>query len=233
MPPTGVSVGRLNLVIASFCAEIAAEPMSFFSEADLQGMLFAKLTAEFPDHAPTGVARGPNSKSRYATGVVHREYGAGGGRRIDISLFDPKDIAMIDGPKLMIGNRYLKPRFAIELGTEKTSETAKHIRSDLSKLSLATERGYLIHIFRDITQADTGTRSREGTERRLSKTFRDPVLSAHVLIPPTVIALFLLLRLARSRRRIRGKCEIFTPKTGKWEKLNLRQVRGKVLGHLS
>jgi len=231
MPSSGLSAARLKRVLARFCDDVAAEPLSFFSEADLQGMLYAKLIAEFPDQASTSYARGPNSKGKYTTGLVHREYGAGGGRRIDISLFDPEAIATIDGPNLMAGRRYLKPRFAIELGTEKSLDTAGHIDRDLAKLSTATERGYLLHFFRDVTRADTGTRRRKATEQRLRKIFRLPVRSTQV--PPNVVALFFLLRVARSHKKILGKCELFIPESGKWQKVNLQRVRGKVLDRLA
>ena len=88
-----VDLKRVNGVIAQFCHDVVAEPLCFFSEADLQGMLFAKLTKEFPEQIETSYARGPDSKGKYRTGLVHREYGAGGGRRIDISVFDPNDVA--------------------------------------------------------------------------------------------------------------------------------------------
>ena len=231
MPSPGLSVARLNRVIARFCSDVAAEPLSFFSEADLQGMLYAKLIAEFSDQARTSYARGPNSKGKYTTGLVHREYGAGGGRRIDISLFDAESIATIDDANLMVGKRYLKPRFAIELGTEKTLDAAGHIDRDLAKLSTATERGYLIHFFRDTARADTGTKSRDGREQRIRRIFRHPVRSAQV--PPNVVALFFLLRIARSHKKILGKCELFVPETGKWQKVNLQRVRGAVLDRLA
>jgi hypothetical protein len=69
---------RVNCVIARFCHDVVAEPLCFFSEADLQGMLFAKLSMEFPDQIETSCSRGPDSKGKYKTGLVHREYGAGG-----------------------------------------------------------------------------------------------------------------------------------------------------------
>ena len=231
MPPAKLSAARLNRVISRFCANVATEPLSFFSEADLQGMLYSKLVTEFPDSANTAYKRGPGSQGTYATGLVHREYGAGKNRRIDITLFDPEVIATIDNPHLKTGRKYLKPRFAVELGTEKTIDTAGHIERDLSKLSKATERGYLIHFFRDVTQADTGTKRRADTEEKLRRIFKRPVRSAQ--IPDNVVALFFLLRLAHSHKKIVGKCELFVPKTGNWEKVNLQRVRGEVLKRLA
>ena len=231
MSSSGLNAYCLNLVIARFCSEVAAEPMSFFSEADLQGVLFAKLIAEFPDQVETSYARGPHSKGKYKTGLIHLEYGAGGGRRVDLSLFDPEAIGTIDGPNLKVGKRYLKPRFAIELGTEKSLDTAGHIERDLKKLSNATERGYIIHFFRDTTRADTGTKRREGTEDRIKEIFKNPV---HLTKPPSnVVALFFLLRLAHTHKKIFGKCELFLHETGTWEKVNLQSVRSKVLDRLA
>ncbi len=147
---------RVNDVIARFCQDVIAEPLCFFSEADLQGMLFARLSMEFPEQIETSCSRGPDSKGKYKTGLVHREYGAGGGRRIDISVFDPEDVARIDEAGLKTAGSYMKPRFAIELGTEKSLDTAGHIGRDLAKLANTTERGYLIHFFRDTSRAAVG-----------------------------------------------------------------------------
>ena len=117
--PKNDDLMRVNDVIARFCQDVVSEPLCFFSEADLQGILFAKLLMEFPEQIETSCSRGPDSKGKYKTGLVHREYGAGEGRRIDISIFDPKDVANIDEAGLKTGGEYIKPRFAIELGTEK------------------------------------------------------------------------------------------------------------------
>jgi len=218
---------RLDGVIADFCRAVVAEPLCYFSEADLQGMLYARMVSAFPAQVETSCNRGPDSKGCYRTGVVHREYGAGGSRRIDIALFSEKDVAAISGPNLKLGSTYMKPRFAIELGTEKTVDTAAHIASDLEKLSQATERGYLIHFYRDASKADSGTPTRAKTEQRLEDAFRLPVVNARS--HDKVRSLCFLLRIARSSRTIHGKCELFHPESGAWRKVNLGRVREAVL----
>ena len=228
--PENAYLKRVNAVIASFCQDVVAEPLCFFSEADLQGILFAKLSMVFPEQIETSCSRGQDSKGKYKTGLVHREYGAGGGRRIDISVFDPKDVTRIDEATLKIAGKYIKPRFAIELGTEKSSDTADHISRDLTKLSKATERGYLIHFFRDTSRAATGTGRRENKERSLELRFRNPVNEADV--PPNVRSLFFLIRVARRQKRIWGKCEMYLTETGKWQKINLQNVGDFVEGRL-
>lgn len=218
---------RMNEVIADFCAEVVLEPLCYFSEADLQGILFQKLTRAFPAQVETSYSRGPDSKGKYRTGLVHREYGATGGRRTDISVFAPDDLAAVDSPRLMVRGQYIVPRFAVELGTEKTVDTAAHIANDLDKLSRATGRGYLIHFFKDVTRADRGTARRTRTEEKLDRIFRGPAVDA---APPShVDYLCFLLRLARSNKTIRGKCELLVPGSGTWRKVNLKRVQDDIL----
>ena len=217
----------MNRIIAQFCSEIVNEPVSFFSEADLQGFLFASLVREFALPLETSYAKGPNSKGKYSTGIVHREYGVGGSRRMDIAVFSPEEVARIDGPGLKIGSSYMTPEFGIELGTEKTQGTEAHIKGDLAKLMQARTRGYLIHFFRDVTCADMGTPSRQTTEQKLERIFRLPVSSAAA--PANVSVLCFLLRLARTHHKIHGKCELFLPQERKWKKVNLQRVKQQVL----
>ena len=67
--------------------------------------------------------------------------------------------------KLNISTAYLKPIFAFELGTEKSSDTEEHLNNDLEKLSKINPDGYgyIIHIYKDVTQSH----SRSG--RRINK----------------------------------------------------------------
>jgi len=228
--PHASDLQRLNVIIADFCHDVVIEPLCFFSEADLQSMLFARLLGEFATLVGTAITRGPGSKGTYRTGLVHREYGAGKGRRIDISIFAAEDIARIDDPQLTAGNKYLEPRFVIELGTEKTLDTPGHIANDIRKLSRAQEQGYLIHFFRDTAQADIGTERRRKTEQRLKEMYRLPVNKAE--LPPNVKMLCFLLRLAHTHRKIYGKCELFSLGSRRWEPVNLTRVRQQALRHL-
>jgi hypothetical protein len=231
MPEPEVEIDRMNRVIAGFCAAVVTEPLCYFSEADLQGFLFTRLIEAFPEQVETSYSRGPGSKGMYRTGIVHREYGAEGGRRTDISVFSRQDVAAIDNPNLTVGRKYIVPRFAIELGTEKTSDTQAHVAHDLAKLSRATERGYLIHFFRDVTRADPGTPWRARTEDKLQRIFKGPVSEA---VPPDHVSyLCFLIRIARTGKTIRGKCEMLVAGTGAWRKVNLTRVRDDVLALLS
>ena len=219
--------GRVDCVVADFCEAVISEPLCFFSEADLQGFLFMRLIEAFPDQVKTSYGRGPGSKGMYQTGIVHREYGAGNGQRIDISVFSPKDVTAIDNPNLTIGGDYIIPRFAIELGTEKTTDTQQHIVNDLDKLSQATDQGYLIHFYRDVTRADAGTKARSRSEDKIQRIFRTAVSEARQR--KNVSFLCFVVRIAHSHRNIRGKCEMFDVSKGKWRTVNLALVRDDVL----
>ena len=109
------------------------------------------------------------------------------------------------------------PAYAFELGTEKTSDTAAHMQNDLTKLSKRTKgTGYLIHFYKDITQARSGTKSREITEARIQKDFKQVFKTKQTCGLMNVKILAILLRTYRNQVRMRGKCEIFDGK--KWIK---------------
>jgi hypothetical protein len=229
--PTADDLDRMNRVVAAFSADVVREPLCFFSEADLQGHLFSRLCAAFPEQVETAYLRGPGSNGAYRTGLVHREYGATGGRRTDISVFSADDVARIDHPNLTVRGDYIVPRYAIELGTDKTSDTESHVANDLAKLARATERGYLIHFFRDITRADAGTATRARTEDKLERIFKGPVSRA---VPPDNVSyLCFVVRVARSGKVIRGKCELLIPGAGRWSKVNLTRVEEQVYSLLN
>ena len=213
---------RMNHIIAKFCAQVVREPLVYFSEADLQGLLFAKTVAAFPRQFETKVERGPGSIGKYRTGLVHREYGAGAGRRTDISVFSRESIQAIDRPTLKIGGEYMLPRFAIELGTEKSSRIADHMERDMNKLSRVTERGYLIHFYRDLTTADTGRERRNKKNAKMDREFTAPLLKVEKI--DNVCCLGFIIRIGRTTETIRGKCDMFGHPGHAWKTVNLARV---------
>jgi len=223
-------LAHIDRIIADFCSEVISEPLCFFSEADLQGLLFAKLLDQFPQKLETSVKRGPKAKSKYRTGRVHREYGVGEDRRMDIVMFDPKDISQIDSPNLQIGKKYLKPAVGIELGTEKTQDSEAHLKNDIEKLKKVSKRGYLIHFFRDTTSADVGTKTRDKTEAKIKRILQIP-FESHEVKPEgrgKIKVLCFILRLSRRHKKIWGKCEAFDPKNKEWKKINLQRTKGEI-----
>lgn len=208
--------------IADVCLRIIKEPLIYFSEADIQQLLVEALRRIEPLQKiyPTAVQKGKGSKATYRTTLVHREYGGGGRTRLDIVVFDPADVAKIDNVNLTIRGKYLKPAYAFELGTEKTPDTKTHLENDLKKLHRRTKGiGYIIHVYKDVTQARTGTRSREKTEGKIENQFKDAITAKYNQEMPNIKMLAILLRTYRHQTRMRGKCEIFKGET--WRKVNV------------
>ncbi|MBS1266085.1 MAG: hypothetical protein MAG795_00050 [Candidatus Woesearchaeota archaeon] len=221
----------LDKAITESIVKIIQEPLIYFSEADVQQQLCDSIKSIFSLSRlyPTSVKRGKGSKSVYKTSLVHREYGGGKGRRIDIVILDKKDLLEIDSPNLTKKGRYLKPKFAIEVGTEKTKDTRTHIKRDLEKLKKSTNKGYLIHIYKDITRAKSGTLSRQKTEEKIKNNFKD--IFSTIAVEGKINVIAVLIRTYRNQARMRGKCEIFN--NGIWEKINVndkKKIESKLMG---
>jgi hypothetical protein len=223
----------VNQVVAEFCATVAREPLAFFSECDLQDMLAIRLRRAFPKLISTSVHRGPRETTTtcYRTGMVHREYGAGNSRRLDIAVLDKKHLSDIEDCRLRTDGNYLKPRFGFELGTELVGDAAKHLENDITKLNdQVSERGYIIHVFRDFTLADNGTERRRKKEKAIEGRFRSHVAGCSQTSIIRVVAF--VLRIAHANHKIRGKCEMFRGDSREWVKTNLKAVREAVLEEL-
>jgi hypothetical protein len=213
---------QVEAAIIDTCIKIIKEPLIYFSEADIQQLLCENLRriSTFNKLYKTSLNRGKDSSSHFKTSAIHREYGGGAGRRIDIVVFHPKELRNINYPNLTNGNKYLEPLFAFELGSEKTSDALTHFSNDLKKLSKAKEAGYLIHIYKDITQSRKGTKSRENTEIKIQRTFRD-VFDKNIKVNSNIKVLAILIRTYVNQKRIIGKCEIFDKHDVKWDKVNI------------
>lgn len=214
----------MDNLAAKFCHDVCLEPLSFFSESDLQGVLFERLNKAYPSLVSTGVRRGPGSKSFFKTPQVHREYGAGEGRRIDLVVLPKAELKRCDR-NLTLKGKYIAPDFIFELGTEKSIDAAAHMENDVDKCGLATKTGYLIHFLRDTTKAATGSRGRAKTEAKIDRTFRKHVERFYRnAIPKHVKSLFFILKIARAKRKIWSRCELYNPNDAIWMKVNTKSV---------
>lgn len=215
---------QIDDAIASACADIIQEPLLYFSEADVQQYLAERLRLipELSRLVETGVARGAGSVGKYATSLVHREYGSGDKQRTDIVVFDPEDVSDIVRTNLDFGPKdYLTPEYAFELGTEKTSDTKTHLENDRDKVELAKTCGYVIHIFRDTTRS-TSPGLRAKTEHSIEDSFKIPVQETWTQLKPNTRILAILIRTERDTKKMWGKCEIcFGPKKTDWRKINV------------
>jgi hypothetical protein len=229
----------IDKAISKVCIQIIKEPLSYFSEADIQQLLVEELRKIKPISKAysTSVQKGKDSKSKYNTSLLHREYGGGGGTRIDIVIFDPDDVNGINNVNLTREEKYLLPMYAFELGTEKTSDTSHHFEKDLKKLSERTNEkgtGYLIHFYKDVTQAPTGTKSRDKTEEKIEREFKQVFKAKQTEHITNVKILAILLRTYRNQERMRGKCEIFDGQN--WIKTNVSDddaLRNAILEQLA
>ena len=222
--------GDIDKAIEDVCVKIIQEPYIYFSEADIQQLLAEKLRKITHDKEeiieklyPTNIKRGKGAKGEYKTSLLHREYGGGDKTRIDIVVFDPADVSKINNVNLRkTKTTYLKPAYAFELGTEKTTNIFKHVQNDLKKLRRRTkETGYLIHFYKDSTKSRTGTPRRVKTEAKIYKQFKQ-VFDEKPQGNSKVKLLAILLRPCRKQKHFRGKCQIFNGELKEWDTVNVK-----------
>ena len=224
----------IDNAIADTCIEVIREPLIYFSEADIQQLLAEELRKieALKEYYQTLIHKGKNSKSLYKTSLLHREYGGGAGTRIDIVIFSENDVKRIDDLNLKIGNKYITPEFAFELGTEKTINIEKHLESDLKKLNNVKNIGYIIHIYRDRTKSVTGTKLRKKTKDKIIREFKR-VFEKNKYTNGNIKKLAILLSPFKDQTLTKGKCEIFNG--NRWEKVNVdveSALRNKITDQL-
>lgn len=225
----------INNAIVETCIKIIQEPLLYFSEADIQQLLTERLKkiGALKKPYPTLIHRGNNSKGFYKTSLLHREYGGGRGRRIDIVIFSKNDVKQIDDLNLTIGKKYLYPDFAFELGTEKTTNIKKHLENDIKKLENVKNTGYIIHIYKDITVSATGTGRRNNTVKKIKSGFKN-AFESNKCPNGKIKKLAILLSPFKDQTLTRGKCKIFNGKI--WEKVNVAKedkLREKIIDQLN
>lgn len=230
-----INKNDIDNAIAKTCIEIIQEPLLYFSEADIQQLLVEELRKieALKEPYQTLIHKGKNSKSFYKTSLLHREYGGGGGTRIDIVIFSENDVKKIDDLNLKIGKKYIIPEFAFELGTEKTIDIGKHLVNDIKKLNDVKSTGYIIHIYTDRTQSVTGTKLRKNTKDKIIRNFKS-VFENNKCSNGKIKKLAILLSPFKEQTLTRGKCEIFNEK--RWEKVNVadnNKLRKKIIHQLN
>lgn len=154
------------------------------------------------------------------TSQVHREYGAGDGRRLDLVVLPADQLENADRFYKGTDHRHVHPEFGFEFGTEKIGDDAlAHVGRDLEKLQ-DCGRGYLVHVFRDMAVADTGTKSRKKTQARLDRVFCDGARG--LVVPPNVAVVLMVVGVARTEKKVRGRCRLLIAK--KWRPVNANDV---------
>ena len=226
----------ISKAIADTCIEIIQEPLLYFSEADIQQLLAEELRKikAIKKTYQTLINKGKGSKSLYETSLLHREYGGGKRTRIDIVIFSENDVKQIDDLNLKIGKTYIKPEFAFELGTEKTTNIRKHLVNDIKKLNNVEDTGYIIHIYRDRTKSKTGTKLRKNTKDKIERDFKS-VFKKNKCTNGKIKKLAILLSPFKDQTLTKGKCKIFNRTNCKWEEVNVNNksaLRKKITDQL-
>ena len=92
---------------------------------------------------------------------------------------------------------------------------------------------YLVHFYKDVTQAATGTKSRDRAEERIQRCFKDAFEDLSIEEQGKVKVLAILLRTYRNQTKMRGKCEIFNGEH--WVQINVsrdQELKDAVLEQL-
>ena len=94
--------------------------------------------------------------------------------------------------------------------------------------------GYIIHFYKDTTQSRTGTRSRQKTEEKIERKFKEAFDTSEKLENSNIKILAILLRTYRHQKKMRGKCEIFNGEA--WSKVNINRndsLRSAIMAQLA
>lgn len=145
--------------IQELIRKIEKDPYIFHTENDIQSMLYMELRKEYPKLFEIKLKR--NTDSKYKTSLVHTEYFAGSGRKIDVVVFSKEDTHLVNDNWLRIKNlNYSHVRLddAIEIKYDMGiygKKGEKIIRKDLDKLVKLKDSGraknvYFIYIYRGI-----------------------------------------------------------------------------------
>lgn len=238
--------GKIIDAMAALCHSVASEPLFHFSEADLQSALYRELCSRLPKMHSTSVVKSGDGRGStcFSTSPVHREYGAGGARRIDLAIFSPEQVKRINDNNLCEttteGVDYICPDYAIELGTEKSANAAPHVMNDLQKLhDRSAKKGFIIYLYRDTCDVPRNTLSWDKRDELVITPYRQAIeAGAEVANGNVIILAFLLLLGRRDRSRVQ-RCQIFAPNGlpfntqavegwKHWHWLNLNKVKDAV-----
>lgn len=232
---------ELEHAICGFSAEVLREPIAHFSEADLQVSLYAKLLPQCGGLYDTSLPRRPGSVEVYKTPLIHREYGRGQSKRMDIIIFSPDDVHRINSANLKVDDnngvtpRYITPRFGIELGTEKgkgSHERAKiSIESDLQKLAGIQERGYYLFFYRDTNSSEPHGGRGRAKESKIERDLCGPLKIAQQMDKIRVLAF--LVRVPKSPNSVAGRSYVFDLQKGVWTDVDPTGAEAQILGHLT
>jgi len=205
----------VNKAVVDFCMDVIKEPLIYFNESDLHLLLAEKLYEEFPSlkipKHETNLSPSDDAERKYRTRLLHREYGGGKKTRIDVTIFDIKDVKDIKNAHLTKEKKedYLLPLFAFELGIS-IDGTETHIKNDINKLKRCKTTGYILHIVRDTNKFKRKDKMLkiEGFKKIIDKNYKENRDNDKIKIIAVVLHLF--------RKQGETRCEIFDGSIRDW-----------------
>lgn len=170
--------------IKELILEVSVNPLIYFSEKSLQVRLAMKLISylEFSTPIQTNLCerykrniKKLGSEKSYlinalSVAPLQMEYGINepGPYRVDIAILDPNEIKLIDNWQFQIGEKYLNPLIAIEIGTEKSGAKNMckiHFENDAFKLK-NSKKGYILNVMRNF---NVGQKHKKRFQKKLSQ----------------------------------------------------------------
>ncbi len=222
----------IDELVVEFINTAIKEPLIFFSEADLQSLLFKILTNRYKKNYQTSYKKGFDSKTNYKTSQIHREYGLNNmpNSRMDIVFFDKESIKQIDSPNLTIDGNYIDPIIGFELGTHKISDFTEHLHNDIIKLS-KLKRGYLIYLMRDETISSPFTETGIKTEQWFKNNIETPLTK--IDFPESIIPLIFYIKIQKKSTNIWGKCNLYNPIEKRFKRTPKESIKTNLLNYLN
>jgi hypothetical protein len=141
---------KFHKAISELEKKFVANPLSFFSEADVSWRLCSLLERDLANQAlhRTSV----NGKR---TALVHQEYGTPtkGGRRFDVVLLRPADVQRIDDNRLRVENKYVTPldvaEISCEYGAGRVTDLGSKMMKDVERLRMnGIRHGHVMGLFK-------------------------------------------------------------------------------------
>ena len=223
------NLNEINDLVIEFIVEVINNPLIFFSEYDLQSILFSKLYNKYSKKIPTSYQKGNNSKTCYTTIQIHREYGLNNdpNSRMDLVFLDKEEIKKINTANLTIDKKYVEPIIGFELGTHKITDFFEHLKNDVSKLS-KLKHGYIIYIIRDETKSASFTDTGLKTINKIENKIANPL--SNYSFPDNIIPLIFLVKIQK-KENLWGKCNYFNQRTKKFEPIGLNKIEETLSNH--
>jgi hypothetical protein len=246
-------VSVFEVEVTRLLADVAFQPLLFFSEKTLQFRLAARLL-QLPafsmpiqtsvcTYNKAALGRVAKSQGVRANGVtssyascfsvppLQMEYGNADlpNARIDLAVLDPIDVPRIANAEGFQDDqgRYLSPLIGAEFFTEKSGSTEaaiqRHLSNDAAK-ALKCKHGYVINVFRNHRMTSRGTPRSDATEGKLERFRRQ--LASHKVQHDSVVWIGMIVHLSFA------DIEFFTS-AGEWVRFDLIDGRQAVEARLA